>query len=358
MSLNSLSGHDFEDLVEKLIRKMGFVTEERKKSADGGVDLKVVNENPILKGSYIIQCKRYLKPIGESVIRDLYGVVTSERANKGILITNSSFTRSSKMFASNKPIELIGGVQLQDLIEQYLGKEEKSKEGKKLNVPQVYNFLFDSFEKTFFEHKRRHDEIINGKVNISLQHYQNINSFIKYCDYKAQNILRLTRSFKDLFRDLTSFLATVPKKPESLDYVETNQLKTQIGSLSSILSSLFDDVERQWIDAISVLPPDNLHPLHKSMVDIYETYYEGAENFLEDLSLALNNPMGYIQKRGDREELNKERPALVVEFLLSNKYISIFSSKLREAKLQYDFFYILLDGLQSILREIYKFVFK
>jgi len=44
MNLNNMSGHEFEEFIEKLIQKMGFVTEERRKSADGGIDLKAINE--------------------------------------------------------------------------------------------------------------------------------------------------------------------------------------------------------------------------------------------------------------------------------------------------------------------------
>ncbi len=46
------------------------------------------------------------------MIRDLYGVVTSERANKGILITYSKFSKQAKEFANNLPIELIDGNEL------------------------------------------------------------------------------------------------------------------------------------------------------------------------------------------------------------------------------------------------------
>jgi len=334
---------------------MGFVTEERRKSADGGMDLRAVNGNPVFSGLYIIQCKRYSKPISESVVRDLYGVVMSERANKGILITNSSFTRSSKNFASNKPIELIGGIQLQDLIEKYLEKEKTDEKSKKLNVPPTYKFLCDSFEKAFWEHERKHDEIINGKIDISLQHYQDINHFIKYCDYKAGNILRLNQSFLSMIKDLNCFLYTIPEGVKPLDYVETNQLKTQINSLSSILSSLFDDVERQWIDAISVLPPEELRLLHKSLANVYETYYEAAGGFLEDLSSALDSPVNYITKKGNKSEIDKKQPSLVVKFILSDKYSNVFASQLKEAKLQYDFSYILLNEFSSILKKIKSF---
>jgi restriction system protein len=54
----------------------------------------------------------------------LYGVVSAEGANKGILITSSAFTKGAEEFAQGKPIELIDGDQLERLIEEYLVRNE------------------------------------------------------------------------------------------------------------------------------------------------------------------------------------------------------------------------------------------
>ena len=53
MDIDNLSGHDFEDLTEELIKKLGFTTEERKRSVDGGIDIRAISEQPIFKGLYI-----------------------------------------------------------------------------------------------------------------------------------------------------------------------------------------------------------------------------------------------------------------------------------------------------------------
>ena len=92
LHFNSLGGHEFEDLVERLLIKMGFSTEGRKPSADGGIDIIAVSTTPMLQGRYVVQCKRYSNPVSAPVIRQLYGVVNSTDANKGILITTSRFT--------------------------------------------------------------------------------------------------------------------------------------------------------------------------------------------------------------------------------------------------------------------------
>lgn len=117
--LDALGGHEFEDVVEQLLSKMGFHIEGRKAAADGGIDMVASKMDAIVGGKFIIQCKRFTGSVGNSVIRDLYGVVHSESANKGVLITNSTFTRDARSFAEGKPIELIDGAKLQDLLHQH-----------------------------------------------------------------------------------------------------------------------------------------------------------------------------------------------------------------------------------------------
>jgi len=163
MDIDKISGHDFEDLVEKLIKQLGFITEERKRSADGGIDIRAINEQPILKGLYIIQCKRYSNTISESIIRDLFGVVTSERANKGILITNSTFSKAAENFARNLPLELIDGNKLIELFEKNLDKKFEKENGK-LIVPEQYKITFEYLDKEAKRVDKRRQDIRNKKI--------------------------------------------------------------------------------------------------------------------------------------------------------------------------------------------------
>lgn len=117
--INLLSGLEFEQICQRLVSKMGFEVEPTKATGDGGIDLIAYNNQPLLEGKYIIQCKRYTGSVGEPILRDLYGVVTSERANKGILITTGYFTQKAICFAEGKPIELIDGDEFNNLIMQY-----------------------------------------------------------------------------------------------------------------------------------------------------------------------------------------------------------------------------------------------
>ncbi len=88
-------------------------------SQDGGVDLVAENLDPVFSGKYVVQCKAQGKPVGEPIIRDLFGTMHAMGANKGILITTSSFTAAALRFAQGKPLELIDGEKYCQLCDQY-----------------------------------------------------------------------------------------------------------------------------------------------------------------------------------------------------------------------------------------------
>ncbi len=78
----TMSGQEFERLVADIFVKKGFHVDSTKASHDGGIDLIAHCDIPLHQGKYIIQCKRYDGSVGEPYIRDLYGVMISERATR------------------------------------------------------------------------------------------------------------------------------------------------------------------------------------------------------------------------------------------------------------------------------------
>ena len=54
-----------------------------------------------------------------SAVRDLYGTIINEGANKGILITTSDYGPDSYKFAQGKPITLLNGGHLLYLMEKH-----------------------------------------------------------------------------------------------------------------------------------------------------------------------------------------------------------------------------------------------
>lgn len=119
IDFTTMDGYQFEDYISNLFCRLGFEVEATSYSNDGGVDLVAIFKQPIFSGKYIIQCKNWVGPVGQPEVRDLFGVVMDQRANKGILITPSDFTQQAYDFAQGKNIELINGLTLNQLIKNH-----------------------------------------------------------------------------------------------------------------------------------------------------------------------------------------------------------------------------------------------
>jgi restriction system protein len=113
-SIRSLTWQEFEKLVAEWFHRVGYsVVEEGGPHADGGIDLIARGKDEKI----LIQCKHWrARVVGVAVVRELYGVMTAERATGGALITSGSFSADAIEFASGKSIQLIDGSKLERLV--------------------------------------------------------------------------------------------------------------------------------------------------------------------------------------------------------------------------------------------------
>jgi restriction system protein len=109
----------FENLVADLFRAMGMQAVTTQRSNDGGVDVDALDPAPIRGGKIVVQVKRYRNTVPPTAVRDLYGTVQDVGANKGVLVTTSRFGPGSHTFANGKPLELISGSELVDLLHRH-----------------------------------------------------------------------------------------------------------------------------------------------------------------------------------------------------------------------------------------------
>ncbi|WP_405407790.1 restriction endonuclease [Streptomyces decoyicus] len=109
----------FENLIAELFRAMGMQAVTTQRSGDGGVDVDALDPDPIRGGKIIVQVKRYRNTVPPTAVRDLYGTVQAEGANKGVLVTTSRFGPGAHTFANGKPLSLIAGPELVDLLGRY-----------------------------------------------------------------------------------------------------------------------------------------------------------------------------------------------------------------------------------------------
>ncbi|MDX2936522.1 restriction endonuclease [Streptomyces ipomoeae] len=109
----------FEALVAELFRAMGMQAVTTQRSNDGGVDVDALDPTPIRGGKIVVQVKRYRNTVPPTAVRDLYGTVQDAGANKGVLVTTSKFGPGSHTFANGKPLELVSGTELVDLLHRH-----------------------------------------------------------------------------------------------------------------------------------------------------------------------------------------------------------------------------------------------
>ena len=106
--LYSLKPRRFEELVAELLAKQGFEVETTKQTRDGGKDIIVRARTSLGLQVYYVECKRYSpdNPVGVSLVRELFGVVQSDRVTGGVLATTSVFSRAALSFQSKAPYQL------------------------------------------------------------------------------------------------------------------------------------------------------------------------------------------------------------------------------------------------------------
>jgi restriction system protein len=112
----------FERLTQRLLRESGFTqVEVTGRSGDGGIDGKgIMRLGGLFSFHVFFQCKRYQGSVSSGHVRDFRGAMTG-RADKGMIITTSSFTKAASKEATRDgapPIDLIDGDQLVQLLKQ------------------------------------------------------------------------------------------------------------------------------------------------------------------------------------------------------------------------------------------------
>jgi len=114
-SIKDISWRDFERLVSEAYGRKGYLAEVvGTDCGDGGVDIRLTGNGE----KVLVQCKQWKAyKVGVPTVRELLGVVVSERANRGIVVTSGRFTRDAESFAVQNPrIELVDGVALAELV--------------------------------------------------------------------------------------------------------------------------------------------------------------------------------------------------------------------------------------------------
>ncbi len=203
--LDELSGKAFESLIAELLRNMHMEIVETSTGADGGVDIVARSHEPIVGGIFVVQCKRQRTAIGAPIVRDLFGVVSSRKANKGILVTTSRFTSAAVEFAKGNPIELIDGEALLQLVSAH-GDDAVAAMAGSLPLPVEMRRFVDigiSGSRAAVDRIReQRDELSKGLRLIKRKDFKDFESLM---DFLADNVARYGEALTIFTNQVSAF---------------------------------------------------------------------------------------------------------------------------------------------------------
>lgn len=117
-TLKKIEWFSFELFCKIYYECIGYKVTKTKAGADGGVDLLLYMRDSAVPCVFV-QCKSWAhRDVGVKYTRELLGVMTSQKVDKGILITNSGFTKEAFEFANANHIELVDVYKLRTMLEE------------------------------------------------------------------------------------------------------------------------------------------------------------------------------------------------------------------------------------------------
>lgn len=109
-----MSGPQFEVFVADVMRGLGYRATVLGGSGDQGVDIIATSDN----GRIAIQCKRYLKPIGNKPIQEVYAGARHHSCTTAWVVASAGFTRGAVELARSVNVSLHDSHALQAWIRQ------------------------------------------------------------------------------------------------------------------------------------------------------------------------------------------------------------------------------------------------
>lgn len=111
MSIDSMSGIEFEKYLWRIFERAGYTIEFTPESGDQWADLIARKWDK----SIVIQAKRYTNSVGNWAIQEVIGAIRYYDGDEWWVITNSMFTSSARELARKNSIKLVDGSDLNNL---------------------------------------------------------------------------------------------------------------------------------------------------------------------------------------------------------------------------------------------------
>lgn len=113
--VRKIDPQEFETLICRLFRQMGYRVEQTPYVGDNGSD------GYLYTGAekIVLQCKRVQGSVGEPVLRDLYGTMHATTCTSAIVVTTGKVSGQARKWINGKPIRIIELDELQALLREH-----------------------------------------------------------------------------------------------------------------------------------------------------------------------------------------------------------------------------------------------
>jgi restriction system protein len=103
----------FQSLLAGAYGRLGYDNvDDPKGGGSGGVDIRLYKDGRLT----LVQAKYWRDDITETMVSELCGVMAAEKAAAGIIVTTAAFTPEARRSAQGKPLTLVDGPALQELL--------------------------------------------------------------------------------------------------------------------------------------------------------------------------------------------------------------------------------------------------
>jgi len=107
-----LNGYDFEKYLQGIFDFLGYIVIQTPLSNDQGADLIISKDNEKI----VVQAKKYNNSVTNTAIQEAVASIKHYGADRAMVVTNSTFTKSAIELAASNNVELWDGLKLDSII--------------------------------------------------------------------------------------------------------------------------------------------------------------------------------------------------------------------------------------------------
>ena len=113
-SIQELSWPDFKDLVAEAYKRNGYIImEDSTFKADPSVDFILRKSSKL----YLVQCRYWQnRKLGLREVKNLFFLIHAKQAAGAFILTTGYFTNEARHYAAGRPISLLDGIELLELL--------------------------------------------------------------------------------------------------------------------------------------------------------------------------------------------------------------------------------------------------